>query len=211
VKLKNTVKSLLARYSPSTMKAIKAVKEKFEEFAADTDRYSWNHALIRRYAREINASTFVETGTLYGDTIHAVRDDFDQIYTIEIEKTLYLKATARFRHLSHIHTICGDSGEMLKMVLPKINTPAVFWLDGHYSGGDTGKGLKDTPIMEELSSILSSNHKGIILIDDARMFNGEGDYPMMSSLKEMILAKNKGSSISRERDVLIVKVGKGIA
>jgi hypothetical protein len=51
----------------------------------------------------------------------------------------------------------------------------------------TAKGEKDTPIKEELLQII--NHKvkdHIILIDDARLFNGENDYPGIKKIKNLI-------------------------
>ena len=35
----------------------------------------------------------------------------------------------------------------------QLDGPALFWLDGHYSGGDTAKGELDTPVSAELESI----------------------------------------------------------
>jgi hypothetical protein len=53
----------------------------------------------------------------------------------------------------------------------QLQEPALFWLDGHYSGVDTGKDELDTPVSAELEAILGSPVKGhVILIDDARCF-----------------------------------------
>mgnify|MGYP001369983704 CR=1 FL=1 len=42
---------------------------------------------------------------------------------------------------------------MLKNIIKNIDKPALFWLDGHYSGGVTGMGDNETPILEELEQI----------------------------------------------------------
>ena len=48
---------------------------------------------------------------------------------------------------------------------------ALFWLDAHYSGGDTAKGQSNTPVMSELEAILAySRRNDIILVDDLRYF-----------------------------------------
>jgi hypothetical protein len=63
----------------------------------------------------------------------------------------------------------------------------LFWLDGHYSGGITAKGPLDTPIVKELDSILNHSVTGhVILIDDARCFVGENDYPTIDELREIL-------------------------
>jgi hypothetical protein len=74
---------------------------------------------------------------------------------------------------------------LLPAILSRINKPCLFWLDGHYSAGGTAKGEKNTPIMEELTAIHFhpvKNH--IILIDDAREFYGENDYPTIQELRD---------------------------
>jgi len=50
-----------------------------------------------------------------------------------------------------------------------------FWLDGHYSGGDTFHGAADTPILHEIGLIKEKIKDGslvevAVFIDDARLF-----------------------------------------
>ena len=63
--------------------------------------------------------------------------------------------------------IQGDSGVELGNLVGKLSGPALFWLDGHYSEGETAQGPKDTPIFEELEHIFSARRDGdVILIDE---------------------------------------------
>ena len=83
----------------------------------------------------------------------------------------------------------GDSGEILPELLNNINEPILFWLDGHYSAGNTSKGSLNTPIIKELVTIFQHPIKQhIILIDDARLFNGADDYP--TSVEVSTIAEN---------------------
>ena len=54
--------------------------------------------------------------------------------------------------------------------------------------GSTAKGQVDTPIVQEMKCIL--NHKmaenHVTLIDDARCFTGENDYPTLETLERII-------------------------
>ena len=65
-----------------------------------------------------------------------------------------------------------------------------FWLDGHYSGGSTFRGEKDSPIKEELAAIeeaLPTLDSVAVLIDDVRCFYSDeftalNNYPSVDYL-----------------------------
>jgi hypothetical protein len=147
----------------------------------------YKQLLVREYGKAYKIKILVETGTFLGEMILACHDNFDRIYSIELDKSLFVNATENFRSMGHIKILQGDSSVELPGVLSKIMLPALFWLDGHYSGGFTAKGKTNTPILKELTHIIRhpvKNH--VILIDDARCFNGTEDYPSIEELKEMI-------------------------
>jgi hypothetical protein len=152
---------------------------------------------IREIAARYNTSILVETGTFYGDMIEALKGEFSHLYSVELSEELYKKAKDRFAADDHITLMQGDSGVVLGDILSRIQSPALFWLDGHYSEGVTAKGDKDTPVMEELDRILSSEEKGhVIIIDDARCF---GTYPSYPSLDELIrFVRERKSDVSIE-------------
>lgn len=85
----------------------------------------------------------------------------------------------------------GDSGKILPEILASLNKPCLFWLDAHYSDGITAKGDVETPIVSELEAIFNhSIQSHVILIDDARCFIGENDYPTIDWLREYILKQH---------------------
>ncbi len=85
----------------------------------------------------------------------------------------------------------GDSGDIMSEVIAGIQSPAIFWLDGHYSAGETSKGNLDTPILKEIDAVAAHpNARGhVLLIDDARCFDGTNDYPTEEKLKAYLLEK----------------------
>lgn len=142
---------------------------------------------VREYADRFKLRNLVETGTYHGDMVEAVRDRFDRIVSVEVDATLHKEACRRFRSFSQITLLHGDSGSVLKDVVPRLDHPSLFWLDGHYSGAGTGKGLLNTPVERELRHIfLGSVIDHVILIDDARDFGGQADYPDLDRLREFV-------------------------
>jgi hypothetical protein len=65
----------------------------------------------------------------------------------------------------------GDSNIVFQNLLPTITDKCIFFLDGHHSGGDTGKSEKDCPLVEEITHINNLfQNESIIIIDDYRLF-----------------------------------------
>lgn len=141
---------------------------------------------IWSYIKRFAIDTFIETGTCKGNMVGAVLPYVKEIYSVELDETLCKSAQDRFADYPNVHILQGDSGKVLPEILNKINKPCLFWLDGHYSGGVTAKGKTETPILQELQAILNSPYNHVILIDDARRFTGEDDYPSVEAIKAII-------------------------
>jgi hypothetical protein len=158
---------------------------------------------ILHTARQFGCRTLVETGTYLGDMIARTRHQFDRLYTIEVDARLHANACVRFRDDSAVTVLLGDSAQVLPKILESIASPAVFWLDGHYSGGDTGKGELDTPIQTEVELILCHPVRGhAILVDDARLFTGAGDYPTLSAFREQLMKLNASYHFAVKTDII---------
>ena len=159
--------------------------------------------IVKEYAQKFGTTVFVETGTCLGEMIYAVKRAFNKIYSIELDEELYLGAKELFSKYNHINVIHGDSKSVLKDILDTINEPAMFWLDAHYSGGITSKGENETPVMEELNIIFNEfKNKYVILIDDARCFNGKNDYPTVDEVKNLMLKKHLDWVFTVQNDII---------
>jgi len=120
--------------------------------------------------KEIFFSTFIETGTYKGNTIFAMEPFFNSLHTIEIKKEFYDTCKENYKG-NKIQFHLGDSSKILPKILSETQGDVIFFLDGHWSSKDTGKGEKDVPLFEELDSIKSLLHgKALIIIDDYRLF-----------------------------------------
>lgn len=145
------------------------------------------HALkrqtIRDYQSRIAARTLIETGTFNGDMLLAMLPHFDRLYSIELFEDSHRKNLERFKPHPAVTLFQGDSATRLPEILSQLKSPAVFWLDAHYSGPGTARTHTDTPIMNELQAIFAHPIKThAILIDDARCFMPNTDYPTLLQL-----------------------------
>ena len=118
---------------------------------------------------------------------YAQRNNFQQLITIELDDYLFKRASARFRKIAKIKLLHGDSGKKIAEALADLNQPCLFWLDAHYSGGITAHGEQMTPVFAEISHILNHQIKDhVIVIDDARLFNGTDGYPSFHELQDYV-------------------------
>jgi len=113
---------------------------------------------------------FIETGTYRGKTIFSLEPLFDKLYTIEFSEKYYNDTKNKYGG-NKINFILGDSSIIFEHLLSSITEKCIFFLDGHWSGADTGHSKKDCPLEEEITHInnLFSND-AIIIIDDVRLF-----------------------------------------
>ncbi len=159
--------------------------------------------VIREYQERSGYSLLVETGTHLGNMVEAQKSIFKQIISIELDLDFFEKAKERFKKDKHIRIVQGDSGKVLPSIMEQIDEPAIFWLDGHYSGGVTALDDKKCPIFDEMDAVFDGkklNH--ILLIDDARDFTGKKDYPTIDELTNYITNKDDRYQVAVEHDII---------
>jgi hypothetical protein len=159
--------------------------------------------ILKVYKKKFQLHILVETGTYLGDTVNKARGLFKEIYSIEVDKTLYNKAKNKFSCYKDINILEGDSSRVLPEILGKLSQPALFWLDAHYSGGITSGEADNCPVYKEVELILSAaDYNHVLLIDDAHLFKGAGGYPTLDKLEELI-KKHKSSWVLKVEDNII--------
>ena len=146
-------------------------------------------ATIIRYKAE--DSIFIETGTYLGDTTAALEEYFTRTYTIEPDLKLYNLAKNRFKDSQKITCINATSEQSLANLIKNLTGSVTFYLDGHYSLGNTFLGDQSTPISLEISVIshFLDNFKNVsVIVDDVGAFGsgnlGSGDWPRRVELVE---------------------------
>lgn len=160
---------------------------------------------------------FIESGTFYGNTIFSMEPYFKNLHTIEISEKYFLE----FEKQKNIHgkfkidNHLGDTVNILPKILqflPKDNN-CIFWLDGHWSSGDTGKGNKDCPVLDECRIIdcMYKSKEGIILIDDFRLFGTKMNEDWIDITEGNVQKSFKNFDIANQfifDDILCLKIQK---
>jgi hypothetical protein len=155
-------------------------------------------------------SVWVETGTYLGETSLALARFSPRVITIEPSQFLFDGAVRRLGHLDNVELINGLSEEVFPYLLPSLNGDVSFWLDGHFSEGNTFRGPKETPIAEELreiSKVRKQLGRVSVLIDDVRLF-GRGDeinqgYPPLNFLVDW--ARDEGLDWEIVHDIFVAR------
>lgn len=118
---------------------------------------------------------FVETGSYLGNTIQDAIDSnfYTNIHSIEISPKWYNHCRKRFENKENVFLHIGNSADVLRYY-DFGNEPVLFYLDAHFSGGETGgQNIENgCPLLLELKSICENrkNVNGDVLyIDDMRL------------------------------------------
>jgi len=160
--------------------------------------------MIRRVGQRFGLDTLVETGTYLGDTVATLRPRFRRVISIELSAQLAAAASERFTATPGVTILEGDSAQLLPSVLADLNGPALFWLDGHWSGGVTARGDVDSPVVAELEAVLSDRYQHVVLIDDARCFVGWDGYPTLTELRGLIGRLRPNAKVAVRDDIVSV-------
>ena len=168
---------------------------------------SWAH---RRYAppspnfvkrsviirNGLKNSTWIETGTYLGGTTKILGKHGRHVISIEPDILLFKRAQKRLKSMENITLLNGLSEDVLPAILSELEGNVCFWLDGHFSSGITFNGPRETPILDELSSIeknLAHFDQVVILVDDVRLFessSSQSDYPSLDVLVDWARSNN---------------------
>lgn len=111
----------------------------------------------------------VETGTHVGRGARLLAGVFPSVVTIELSPTLAAQARTNLADLRLVRSLEGHSVDLLpRLVDPSI--PTYWFLDGHWSGGETAGESDNCPVARELEVISKGHEDDVIVVDDARYF-----------------------------------------
>jgi hypothetical protein len=164
--------------------------------------------ILRGYLRSFGLRQLVETGTYLGETTAALAGDVEHVVSIELGAELHRQARKRFARTRNVTLLQGDSAKLLPQVAAEAPDATLFWLDAHYSYGNTARGDRDTPVLSELSTVLARTRRGdVILVDDARVF-GQPGWPTLEELREFVRARDPELAFEVADDIVRIYEGR---
>ena len=151
----------------------------------------------------------VETGTYYGDSAIKLSRIFERVETIELSRRLALRSWLRLLRYRNVHLRLGDSSKLLK----PSSEPTLYWLDSHWSGGNTAGADRPCPLLPEIQATSPGTFGDWYLIDDARLFTGRLDpgldpvqWPTIDQIRELIAVVRPGYEVSVRKDLDVIVV-----
>ena len=207
MKILDRILYTILSFRPNNLKdGVDIAKEEWSQFGTscrrDTPPTGFKHHVVSEYQKRYDHAVFIETGTFKGDMVNAQLHNFSKIISIELGRHLYRRACKRFAEDYNVTILRGDSGTLLYYIMRKLNEPAIFWLDAHFAGGITAGAKKKVPVMKELDAIFSSPFNHVILIDDARGFDGTNHFPTIEDLTMYISRVRPELSVSVKDDII---------
>lgn len=115
---------------------------------------------VKKYIKEFNTKTAIETGTWKGRTAEFLSSIVDNVITIEIDKGMW-EDTSFLRSIPNVRHFLGSSPEILDSLfrLELVDLPVLFYLDAHW--------LEDWPLLNELDVLIKYNlNNSVIVIHD---------------------------------------------
>jgi hypothetical protein len=165
---------------------------------------------------ELGLTRAVETGTLHGNGAATLAAIFPEVVTIELSPEFHAAAMRRFAENPRVKAVHGESGVELKRHVDR-NVPTLYFLDAHWTGGESAGEEIDCPIRDELKALADGSPEDCILIDDAHLFEEPpawrraAAWPPMPELLQLIEAIRPGHYISVVNDQVVAVPPRGRA
>ncbi|MGD9669400.1 MAG: hypothetical protein AB7U75_10130 [Hyphomicrobiaceae bacterium] len=128
------------------------------------------------------AKTAIEVGSFKGVTTRRLSYLFDKVISIELDPTLHAEAKTRCADRPNVEILLGDGSVLLPQIIVHAYD-ALLYFDGHFSGGQTGRGDVPEPVLKEVDLLKDHLHNvSAVVVDDFRLFGLEPGWPRKSEV-----------------------------
>lgn len=159
----------------------------------------------------------VETGTFRGITARRLAGVFPEVLTTELSEDLHASAAAGLRDVPQVRAVRGHSAAVLREEA-RADVPTLYFLDGHWSGGNTEGVDDECPVLEELQAIGPGHPDDCLIVDDAHLFTSApppphdaAQWPTVAELFDEIRALHPDHVVTVLEDQVIAVPPRGKA
>lgn len=151
------------------------------------DRIFAHHSLMKLHNHYLCKTMTDATVSIGIDSFKAVTTKrqsylFDKIVSVEIDEVLHEIATRRCAKRENVELLLGAGSELLPGIVPRIQGPVIF-LDGYFSGDETGLGSKPEFVLKELGGVLPYlKQVKAVVVDYFRSFDVDKGWPRKSEV-----------------------------
>lgn len=102
---------------------------------------------MRRHS--MKEATWIETGTHLSGAAEILAAISNRVVSLEPSSHYYAFAIKRRSGFSNLEVINKSSEEFFGVLIQSLSGTLCFWLDGHYSGGETFRVASDAPLIRD--------------------------------------------------------------
>lgn len=118
-------------------------------------------AQFLKLKKEFDIKTVIECGSCVGGTTKWLANNFEKVYTIEINPEFRNICLQRIDGLNNVESILGNSTDHLPSLLNNCGDNMLIYLDDHWN--------TYFPLLDELKIIADSGKKPVIVIHDCKV------------------------------------------
>jgi hypothetical protein len=129
--------------------------------------------------------------------------------SIELSPELAAAAAEELAAVDNVEILQGDSREVLP-TLVDAEQPTLYFLDGHWSGGETAGQEFECPVLGEVAALSTGHRDDCVVIDDARLFTASPPpphvpekWPTIAELFDALRTAKPGHHVTVLQDVVI--------
>lgn len=111
----------------------------------------------------------VETGAFLGGGARRLGRIFPQVVSVELSERYARLAADATNDVPHVRIVHGHSAEVLPTLVDPTR-PTLWFLDGHWMGGDTAGQSDECPVLREIMALDGGHPDDVVVVDDARLF-----------------------------------------
>lgn len=165
--------------------------------------------LIRRITAATPLERGIETGAYLGDGLKQLAVLLQEAISIELSPKYAHAASVAVRGLPNARVIEGHSVDVIPTLVDG-DKPTLWFLDGHWSAGDTAGADAPCPLLGEIDAMAGGHRDDVVIIDDARLLcssppppHRPGSWPTLIEVLDAVRALHPNHHVTLLNDQVL--------